>query len=81
MESEKIQVLSEYSIRYKNILSFILSERLLTITVLGSIFTFQFISSIKVSFFDPLMDFVLPEDNFNFIVSRNYIFKNKFIIK
>ena len=53
--------------RYKSVLSFILSERLLTITVLGSIFTFQFIASIKMYIIAPLLDFVLPEENFSFM--------------
>jgi large-conductance mechanosensitive channel len=53
--------------RYKSILSFILSERLLTITVLGSIFTFQFIAGIKNFIIDPLMDFMLPDENFGFM--------------
>jgi large-conductance mechanosensitive channel len=53
--------------RYKNILSFILSERILTITVLLSIFTFQFISSFKICIVDPLVDFVLASDNFDFM--------------
>jgi large-conductance mechanosensitive channel len=55
------------SIRYKNILSFILSERLLTITVLGSIFTFQFISAFKLFLIDPLLDFVIPSESFSFL--------------
>lgn len=53
--------------RYKNVLSFILSERLLTITVLGSIFTFQFIASLKSFIIDPVLNFILPEENFDFM--------------
>lgn len=53
--------------RYKSIISFILSERLLTITVLGSIFTFQFIASLKNFIIDPLTDFILSEENFGFM--------------
>lgn len=53
--------------RTKNIISFILSERLLTITVIGSVFTFQFISSIKMYIIDPMFDFLCADDNFNFI--------------
>ncbi len=53
--------------RYKSLLSFILSERLLTITVLGSIFTFQFISSLKMTIIDPLLDFIFPVESFNFL--------------
>jgi large-conductance mechanosensitive channel len=53
--------------KYKNLLSFILSERLLTITVLGSIFTFQFISAFKFCIVDPLLDFVIPPESFGFL--------------
>lgn len=53
--------------RIKNIISFILSERLLTITVIGSVFTFQFISSIKINIIDPIFDFLCADDNFNFM--------------
>ena len=62
----QVPIADEYD-RYKNVLSFILSERLLTITVLGSIFTFQFAGSIKSLLVDPLMNFVLPDENFNFM--------------
>lgn len=53
--------------RYKNLLSFILSERFLTISVLGSIFTFQFISALKMYIIDPLLDFVIPPESFSFL--------------
>jgi len=53
--------------RYKNVISFILSEKFLTITVIGSIFTFQFISSLKTSLVDPLLEFALPNEFFKFL--------------
>jgi len=53
--------------RYKNVLSFLLSERFLTLTVIGSVFTFSFIASLKADIIDPLLHFVLPEENFGFM--------------
>jgi len=53
--------------RYKNIISFLLSERLLTISVIGSIFTFQFINALKMCIVDPLLDFVIPYESFSFL--------------
>lgn len=53
--------------RYKNIISFILSEKFLTITVIGSIFTFQFISSLKTTLVDPLLEFVFPNEFFKYL--------------
>lgn len=52
---------------YKNILTFILSEKFLTITAIGSIFTFAIISSLKVDVVDPLMQFLFPDEYFNFM--------------
>lgn len=52
---------------YKNVLSFILSERLITITVIGSIVTFQFVGTFKTDIVDPLLEFMLPEENFGFM--------------
>jgi hypothetical protein len=48
-------------------LSFILRERLLSITVICSIITFQFISTFKINLFDPLLDFLIPEDKIDFL--------------
>ena len=53
--------------RYKNVLSFLLSERFITLTVIGSVFTFSFIASLKADIVDPLLHFVLPEENFGFM--------------
>lgn len=53
--------------RYKNLVTFVLSENLLTIAVLGSIFTFHFISAFKMYLIDPLMDYILPQDIFGFL--------------
>jgi large-conductance mechanosensitive channel len=52
---------------YDSLLKFILAERILSITVICSIITFQFISTFKVNIVDPLLDFVLSEDKFNFL--------------
>ncbi len=50
-----------------DVIKFILKERFLTLTVIGSIFTFQFISSMKFNLIDPLFDFLLADDHFNFM--------------
>lgn len=50
-----------------NIFSFILRERFVSLTVLGSIFTFAFISSLKGDIIEPLLQFVLSEENFGFM--------------
>lgn len=51
----------------ENVVRFLLNEKLLTIAVLGSVVTFQFISTFKVNIIDPLLDFALPSDKFNFM--------------
>lgn len=51
----------------ENVVQFLLNERLLTIAVLGSVVTFQFISTFKINIIDPLLDFALPSDKFNFM--------------
>jgi large-conductance mechanosensitive channel len=53
--------------RHKNLLSFLLSEKFITITVIGSIFTFAFTSSLKNDIIDPFLDFFLPDENFQFM--------------
>jgi large-conductance mechanosensitive channel len=53
--------------RYSSVLSFILSERLLSITVICSIITFQFISTFKINIIDPLTEFLLAEEKFSFL--------------
>ncbi len=50
-----------------NIINFILREKFMTITTLGSIFTFAFISSLKEDIIDPLILFMLPSQNFDFM--------------
>jgi len=52
---------------HTNIFKFILNEKFITITVLGSIFTFAFISSLKGDIIDPLLHFAMPEDFFGFL--------------
>ena len=49
------------------IFRFILRERFLTLTVIGSIFTFAFIQSLKGDIIDPLLQFILSEENFGFM--------------
>ena len=51
----------------KSVIRYILSEKWLTITVIGSVFTFQFISAFKMFVVDPLLDFFLPKYKFNFM--------------
>lgn len=57
------------------ILDFILKERILAITVIASIITFQFISTFKVNLVDPLLDFILPNnyfENLNLVIRPGY---------
>jgi large-conductance mechanosensitive channel len=51
----------------ESIFRFILRERFLTLTVIGSIFTFAFINSLKSDIIDPLLQFMLSEENFGFM--------------
>jgi large-conductance mechanosensitive channel len=53
--------------RTSTIFNFILSEKFITLTVLGSIFTFSFISSLKNDVIDPLLHIILPEELFEFM--------------
>jgi len=53
--------------KHANVIRLILSEKWLTITVIGSVITFQFISSFKGDIIDPLLDFALPADKFSFM--------------
>ncbi len=50
-----------------SLLNFVLRERLLTLTVICSIFTMSFISTFKVNIFDPLIDFAIPEEKIDFL--------------
>lgn len=53
--------------RYKSIFKFILDERFITLTAIGSIFTFALMSSLKGDIVDPLLRFILPEEYFGFM--------------
>lgn len=53
--------------KYSNVIRLILAEKWLTITVIGSVITFQFISSFKTDIIDPLLDFALPCEKFSFM--------------
>lgn len=53
--------------KYNNVIRYILSEKWLTITVIGSVLTFQFISAFKNFILDPLLDYVLPHEKFKFM--------------
>ena len=46
---------------------FIRDEKLVTLTVLGSIFTFAFVSSLKNDLVDPLLHVIFPEDFFGYM--------------
>ena len=59
--------MSEPKHSYSNVIRFILSENLLTISVIGSVITFQFLSTFKLTLIDPLLNFALPHDKFNFM--------------
>ena len=56
-----------YNTRSNDIISFMLSEKLLTITTLGSIFTFQFITALKINIIDPIFEFLFPNESFSFL--------------
>ena len=53
--------------KYANVVRLILAEKWLTITVIGSVLTFQFVSAFKTDIIDPLLDFALPCDKFSFM--------------
>lgn len=50
-----------------NIFKFILRERYITLTTIGGIFTFAFVASLKGDIIDPLLQFILTEENFGFM--------------
>lgn len=52
---------------HESVLDFIVKERVLSITVVCSIVTFQFISELKTGLVDPMFEFVLPEHVFDFL--------------
>lgn len=53
--------------KYTNVIRYLLSEKWLTITVIGSVFTFQFISAFKTFIIDPILDYLLPHEKFKFM--------------
>ena len=53
--------------KYNNVIRLILEEKWFTITVIGSVMTFQFISAFKADLLDPFMDFILPYEKFEFM--------------
>ena len=53
--------------KYNNVIRYLLSEKWLTVTVIGSVFTFQLISASKGMIIDPILDFFLPHENFKFM--------------
>jgi len=61
------EILTKQYDRYRDVISFILSERLLTLTVIGSIFTFSLINSLKLYIIDPMLDYLLADENFNYM--------------
>jgi large-conductance mechanosensitive channel len=50
-----------------SVLDFIVKERILSLTVLCSIATFQFINSFKAGLVDPILEFILPEYVFDYL--------------
>jgi large-conductance mechanosensitive channel len=50
-----------------NLFRFMIREKYITLTTLGSIFTFAFISSFKEDIVDPLINFILTNQNFDFM--------------
>lgn len=59
---------------YKNIVKFVIDENFITIAVLGSIITFQFLSTFKSNLVDPIVNYVFPKEKFNFM---NILIKEK----
>lgn len=49
------------------IFSFILREKYVTLTVLGSIFTFAFVNSMKRYIIDPVFQLIFSEEKFGFM--------------
>lgn len=48
-------------------LSFVLNERLLTITVVASAIIFALIGALKRDIMDPFVDFMMPDEHFRFM--------------
>ena len=55
------------TIKDKTFVDFILKERFLTLTIICSIVTMQFISSFKIYLLDPLLDFAISEEKIDFL--------------
>lgn len=53
--------------KHSSLIRLILAEKWLTITVIGSVVTFQFISSFKTYIVDPLLEYIFPNDKFHFM--------------
>jgi large-conductance mechanosensitive channel len=49
------------------LIDFLLRERVLTVTVLASIITFQFITVFKINITDPLLELAFPDTYFDFL--------------
>ena len=52
---------------HQSVLSFILSEKILTLTLIAGVITFQLLGAFKGSLYDPIMDFVMPPEKFDFL--------------
>jgi len=50
-----------------SLLDFILREKVITITAICSIVTMSFISTFKINIFDPILDFMIPEEKIDFM--------------
>lgn len=48
-------------------IDFISKEKFITLTVIGSIFTYSMISKFRENVFDPLLVYVLPPESFDFM--------------
>lgn len=55
------------SVKEHELFEFMTNERLLTLTVIGSVFTFAFVASLKRDIVDPLLMMAVPEDFFGFM--------------
>jgi large-conductance mechanosensitive channel len=52
---------------YKALVDFILREKILTFTVLTGMITFQLVSAFKAHLFDPILELILPDENFSYL--------------
>lgn len=53
--------------KHSSLIRLILAEKWLTITVIGSVITFQFISTFKTNIVDPLLEYLFPDEKFRFM--------------